>query len=282
MPTGFMNLNFHAAIREDVPKRRDLAPPAAEAALFGEEVETFESDESAARFYLDQEMMLDERPAMQALMSPDEPEVTPDLAFAQSKDEKLTGTKIVQFQQIQGGIPVFGSSATVELTEHRELVAIDAELADPAGLSAIAPVPTLSPADALRRIETACSMPAESLHTVKAPELTLFHDDEEATWHLAYHFSEVPAAPPEAVAVAAEEASMAMLDPAPQALMPLVDYLVDAHSGEILYYYSAYPTAAAAPRRAAGRGADGLFRSRRRRRPARVPRPHEHRRLRDA
>ena len=72
MPTGFMNLSFHAAdaAQQDVPRQLEALGPAA-AAMFGPQTDLFGDDESAARFYLAQEMGLDARPAMQAFMGAD-------------------------------------------------------------------------------------------------------------------------------------------------------------------------------------------------------------------
>ena len=76
---------------------------------------------------------MDARPAMQALMALDEPEVVPALEYQSVQEQPLTNTRLVHFQQSHASIPVFGSSVIVELTPDRGLIAIDAELADPSG-----------------------------------------------------------------------------------------------------------------------------------------------------
>ena len=250
MPTGFMNLTFHAAdaAQQDVPRQLEALGPAA-AATFGPETDLFGDDESAARFYLAQEMGLDARPAMQAFMGAEEggletmgaPSLVPNLDVATTRDEPLTNTRVVHFDQSQVGIPVFGSQAVVEMTPERTLVSIDAQLADPTELAQVSPVPTLTPAQALEQLAARCGVAVTALAAVAAPTLTLFYAEESDTWHLAYFFREVPAAPPDFL----QEAMAGDLhhgpDPSPRELFPSVNYLIDAHDGALLFYYSAQP-----------------------------------------
>jgi Zn-dependent metalloprotease len=253
MPTGFMNLSFHAADAEPPAQggvERQLTPLApAAAAMFGPETELFGDDESAARFYLAQEMGLDARPAMQAFMGAEEaapagapaPNLVPDLEHAATRDEPLTNTRVVQFDQSQAGIPVFGSQAVVEMTPERTLLSIDAQLADPMALAQVSPTPTLTPAQALQQLAARCGVEEAALAAVAEPKLMLFHADDSDTWHLAYFFQEVPAAPPDFLQEAMAGDIHHGPDPSPRELFLSVNYLVDAHDGALLYYYSAQP-----------------------------------------
>jgi bacillolysin len=77
------------------------------------------------------------------------------------------------------------------------------------------------------------------LETLDKPELTFFHDEKEEQWHLAYFFEDVPASPEGFV----EGLKSHGLDRSPNQRHPVLDYLVDAHDGQILLYWSSAPTA---------------------------------------
>ncbi len=242
MPSGFMNISFHTANFEKAGAARQLSPPTPSAGpFFGAETESFDSDEAAARFYLSQEMFLDERPAISTFMTIDEPAITPGLEYEGTRDEALTKTRLVKFNQSQASIPVFGSQAMVELMPNRALVAIDAQLADPTRVAEVSTLPTLSPMQALQQIAGGCGVEIATLSKVNPPSLMLFHDEDRDIWHLAYFFREVPAAPVKFLQEALAGDTHHAPDPSPRELQPLLNYLVDAHDGALLYYYSAYP-----------------------------------------
>lgn len=70
MASGLINLSFHAADADAGRADRHLTMPTPAAAAYdGGEATPFDSDEAAARFYLAQEMIIDARPAMMALMA---------------------------------------------------------------------------------------------------------------------------------------------------------------------------------------------------------------------
>ncbi len=225
--------------------------------MFEAETTFFGSDESVARFYLNQEMFLDKRPAMRALLGADEPAVVPNLEYGSTRAEPLTNTRLVRFNQSQSNIPVFGTQAVVELSPDRSLVSIDAQLADPAGVAQVPPMPTLGPMQALQQIADRCGVDVATLSDVTPPTLMLFHEEERDIWHLAYFFKEVPAAPAEFL----QEAMIGDIhhapDPSPRELQPLLNYLIDAHDGALLFYYSAYPMLGDVPVRCRGLDLDG-------------------------
>jgi bacillolysin len=196
---------------------------------------SFESDEAAARFYLDGVLARDHRSNVRGLRSPEAPQIVPDLQLRDSQRSPLTKTSIVRFVQTKSSIPVFGSRAIVEIDNKRELLAVDAELADVEGVS---PIANVAPQKALQSIAAAAEVSVESLIGVKAPTLTFYRDeDEKRYWHLAYHYENVPAAPAEFFVELKSHGHMSLANSHPE-----LDYLVDAHDGSILIYWSSSPT----------------------------------------
>jgi bacillolysin/neutral peptidase B len=196
---------------------------------------SFDNDEAAARFYLGNIFARDTRSGVRGLTAPQSPQVVPDLQLRDSQRSPLTNTSIVRFVQTKSSIPVFGSRAIVEMDDKRELLAIDAELADVKG---VAPIANIAPKRALESIAIAANVSADSLGSVDAPKLTFYRDEDNNVWHLAYYFQGVPAAPEEFFAGMKSHGSHKSL----ASSRPELDYLVDAHDGSILLYWSSVPT----------------------------------------
>jgi bacillolysin/neutral peptidase B len=133
--------------------------------------------------------------------------------------------------------------AVVELSRSRELVSVDAELAQVGGVS---PLANLSPMDALRAIAVLTEVNPTGLQEGDAPSLVyFFHDQPEEAWHLAYFVRDVPAVPKEVRTEIGDPHWRGHgLGKSPRTLYPLMDYMVDAHSGDVIFYYPASPTAA--------------------------------------
>lgn len=213
----------------------------------------FTSDEAAARYFLDQLLQRDERPALRSVVEPERPERVPGLVVQSEQDLRALGTHQLRFAQTHQDIPIFGASAVVELTQTRDLVSVSAQLDEVSGVD---PVESLSRAEALARV-------AQYTGVAIAPEagvsgrLNFYKDEDSGSWHLAWLFTELPAEPP-AVPPGTDDGTHAD----PDALLghgmgrrpipPSVNYLVDAHDGEILFAYSAVPTALATPTRCRG------------------------------
>ncbi|MFI5492300.1 M4 family metallopeptidase [Actinoplanes sp. NPDC051859] len=203
--------------------------------------EMFQSNEAAARFYLDELLRRDERPAMQSVVEPARPEKVPGLIVKRDEDLPAVGTRQVRFTQTHRDIPVFGGGAVVELTGERDLVSVTAQLDEVTGVD---PVETLSRADALARVAeyTGARIPAEA---GVGARLMYYKEDETEAWHLVWFFAALPVAPP------------APDDPDPVAyrghglgprpVRESVNYLVDAHDGRIVFCYSAVATGAPIP-----------------------------------
>ncbi|HWT11832.1 MAG TPA: M4 family metallopeptidase [Allosphingosinicella sp.] len=132
---------------------------------------------------------------------------------------ELTGTKTVKFRQVFNKIPVYGSLVTVELDENNALIGINSALGAPENVS---PVAEVAPAEAVRTLRKAGADPEPG----EVGRLVFYYDDRDAEprWRLCYLFEDV------SLAERDEDDDQA---PA-YAVMPMHNYLVDAHSGEIV------------------------------------------------
>jgi bacillolysin len=178
-----------------------------------------------------------------------------------TKDDHI---HVVSFAQTHGTIPVFGTNAVVELDDSKRLISAHAKLAR---VDDVSPNPTLSVEQAIAKLiafsdRSRASATREAIAN-STPPLNYFHDADNGTWHLVYVFSDVPALPASWKGKRGKREGHG-LGPGPRQHFPRLDYLVDAHDGSIVYYYSVTPTAA----RGGGRGRARTTRSAKRR-PAR-------------
>lgn len=243
MASGFKNFHYHIAQsggRSGLESLGSRSSAALES--FGIESEVsagapeFSNDEAAARYYL-RRLFIDES-GLESLAALGKPQTVPELRQVAVEDHPLTNSRLVRFKQEKNNIPVFGSNVIVELDEGRNFISADADIADVAGVS---PMAKLSPTQALWRIGQFTGK-RKRLETVNAPELTFFFNENNGSWHLAYLFTKVSVSPPEfQEEPAAEElVGFGHGGPSPR-FRAEFDYLVDAHDGSILLYFSSHP-----------------------------------------
>jgi bacillolysin len=247
MPKGFHKVSFSAAAPDDDQRRR-----AAGIRSLGERnrmasdqlsSRQFGSDEAAARFYMSGVMDTDDRPSLRAMTAPDRAELMPDMRLRTIQAVPRSAHRLIVFDQTKSSIPVFGSRVVVELDTNRELVDISGDVAEFEPASSLA---GLSPIEALQAVAAFAGVETERLQKVQPPQLVFFHREEDGSWHLAYQFVKVPAAPAEFLNDTLLHRSCAHLRGAShRAAHPAINYLVDAHDGEILFFYSAKPMMAA-------------------------------------
>ena len=174
--------------------------------------------------------------------------------------------QVVSFRQMHRSIPIFGTRATVELDDANNLVAARAKLGRVEGVSS---TPDLSPKAAFDKLlasvapldQQASTALAKRLSTAPPP-LTFFFDRPKKQWHLAYIFSDVAAVPASwkraqragakkrTAKVGSRSRSRHGGASSPRERFPVLDYLIDAHDGHIVYYYSVSPSAKKAARKA--------------------------------
>jgi Zn-dependent metalloprotease len=253
MPTSLQKFHYHVgddaglgpdetarspeSFRGRAPARMEEDAPA----------RSFNSNEAAARYYLDQLLQRDDRPALRAMVEPERPERVPGLVVQSEQDLRAVGTHQLRFAQTYQDIPIFGASAVVELTRTRDLVSVSAQLDEVSGVN---PVESLSRAEALERVAqyTGVAIPPEASVSGR---LNFYKDADSGSWHLAWFFAELPAEPPDTGEDTRADALLGHgLGPRP--IPPSFNYLVDAHDGEILFFYSAVPTALPTPTQCKG------------------------------
>lgn len=257
MAEKFLNLRFHIT-DEGAAKRLSAvtAPRLRGVATSGAPVApAFSTVETAAREYLSHFLGADERPGLRGLTAPGDPGVVPDFQYLGTHEQAKTKTQVVRFRQTRSRIPIFGSLAIVELDQQQHLVSLDAEVTDIQGIS---PIAGISPQAAIEAVARKTGVDKAKLSGIESPELTFYLNDKGETWHLAWHLRKVPAAPAEFVKDNVEHGGHGHgMGRSPRELSPSVNYLVDAHSGDILFYYSAQPMIAV-PTRCKGEDEYGI------------------------
>lgn len=243
MSNGFMKVRFHALDKTDDELRevgtRSLATRGVgRAPAARESAESFHSDEAAARHYASRVFARDERAPVRSLTAPERSQVVPDFRLQHVQASPTTRTRVLRFEQQHASIPVFGSRMVVELDEQRELIDMQGDVAE---IRDVDPVASLSQREAIARVADRCETEIEKLAGVAPPRLRFFHWDEDDTWHLAYFVEKVPAAPPEFQEESIEGGRGHGLGASPRVFRPRLNFLVDAHDGRILFYYSATP-----------------------------------------
>ncbi|HEV7450814.1 MAG TPA: hypothetical protein VGO16_05390 [Pseudonocardiaceae bacterium] len=190
------------------------------------------------------------------MVEPERPERVPGLVVQSEQDLRAVGTHQLRFAQTYQDIPIFGASAVVELTRTRDLVSVSAQLDEVSGVD---PVESLSRAEALERVAqyTGVAIPPEASVSGR---LNFYKDADSGSWHLAWFFAELPAEPPDTGEDTRADALLGHgLGPRP--IPPSFNYLVDAHDGEILFFYSS-STAPSPPRSRPRPSARGSTRTR--------------------
>jgi len=242
MPGPFYQVLYHINDQAEAGLNA-LAPPRAVRGMGVTTPKTqFDNDEAAARYYLARVMGNDLRPAVRGVTADERPEVVPDMQLRGVRDQPLTGTKLVGFEQTLASIPIFGSKATVELDKKRDLVSINAQVAQ---VDQIPLVPSISQKEALASIAKFVGVDPGKLESkvTQPSQLTFFHDESDDSWHLAMQFKKIPFAPADFGKEMAESKGHGM-GRSPRDDFPIFDYLVDAHDGKVLFYYSNAPMVA--------------------------------------
>lgn len=216
-----------------------------------EQQPSFSSDEAAARYYLEQQFLKDDRAAIRALVAPDRPARVPDLTLVETVDDPATGHRVMKFQQTLHGHPVFGSRAVVELDRIQRAVCVDGDFARPDAQGAVA---TLSPKEALVALDAHFKLSPETSAALAPPTLAYYRRSSRAQATLVYRFLGVglkprPRAPDHGLA------------PSPRSTRPRVNVMVNAHTGRIVFTAGASPNLTTIPVECEGEDEDGVVRT---------------------
>ncbi|MFZ1546224.1 MAG: M4 family metallopeptidase, partial [Candidatus Nitrotoga sp.] len=200
------------------------------------ESRTFLNDESAARHFMDTLWVSEGEGPLFQITAPESTAIVPDLRLSKVQESPATNTRLLHFDQSTNNIPVLGAQAIVEMTLGRDLVSIDAQIAEVPNVS---PIATVSAAGALEAVAKKAGVVVAALGMSAAPCLTYYRDDD-GQWHLVYEVRDVPVAPPEFLQSLKNESGHG-LGASPRQDMIDITYLVDAHDGSVLLYYSETP-----------------------------------------
>ncbi len=171
------------------------------------------SAETAAQHYLRQSLA---SPAIPAFAVPQASGAAGEFKTLGVEVVPLTDTQTVKFRQYYRKVPVYGSLVTVELDRSNNLISINSSLGDPANVDHVARV---SPSQVVATIRKAAGYGSQPLDVV--PRLVYYFDQSTSRWRLVYLVEDVLRRLPD------EEKTT-------HGLPQLVDFVVDAHTGDVV------------------------------------------------
>jgi Zn-dependent metalloprotease len=195
------------------------------------------SAETAGRLYLQTYLEDAQNEGLAAVASPDRPELVPDLRLLSSTLAAPLAARSMVFEQTWKGISVFGGRVAVDVDEgDRSLVSINGQLAPPPDIAPFAEISSKQAAEKAGSWSSHGDVPDDA----KAV-LTWFLTDI-GVWHLCWHFSSVPLAPPSASdGLEPDDHRRFCCGPSPRSRLGIIDLLVDAKSGEVVFFYPSTP-----------------------------------------
>jgi bacillolysin len=195
------------------------------------------SDETASRQHLQTFLEDDGDQVLLEATAPARAEVVPDMLLRGVTASPGLNAQSLTYQQSSSNIPIFGGRVVVDIdAQNKTLVSINGK---------IAPLPDISPIATFSQLQSwqalvAWSKGGLSLAEPPAPPaLNWFMDEAKDKWRLVHHFVAVPFAPP---AEGDHAEDHACVRPCFRSSQASFDYFVDAHSGEIAFWYSSSPT----------------------------------------
>src|SRR5215207_319247 len=173
--------------------------------------------ETAAEQHLQQILATEAIPQFSDFSTPEVNGVSSEFKSLGTETLPLTDTRIVKFRQTHNKIPVYGSLVTVEMDYENELLAVNSSLGEPANVD---PVARVSPADALEKVRVLAGQGALPLEAT--PRLYYYFDAAANRWRLVYVIEDVSKMDEETIPEAAGHIPL------------LVDYVIDAHTGDLV------------------------------------------------
>jgi Zn-dependent metalloprotease len=179
--------------------------------------------ETAARQHLRQVL---DSPGIPAVSAVEVDGAFPEFRILSAEAQPLTGTRVVKFRQTYHKVPIYGSLITVELDEQNELLSIHTSMGKPSGVE---PVARIAPAEAADRARDLSGQSGGDSSFRATPRLCYYYDPEAERWRLVYVVEDYPQ----------REAESAAGGHRPL----LMDYIVDAHYGEMVAQLPRTPSA---------------------------------------
>ncbi|HEU4651402.1 MAG TPA: M4 family metallopeptidase [Croceibacterium sp.] len=208
-----------------------------------------QNDEAATRLHLQTYLEDAGDRWMAEITSPARAELVPDMRLQAVTEAPAIGARSAVYQQSAHGIPIFGTRIVVDIdAADKSLLAINGKVGPAPDKP---PLPELSPKAALESLLEWSRCSAEVAARVRAasPAAALeWHLDERGggAWHLAYHFRSLPLSPrpePATVDERCSEVVPACVGLSPHCQDVLCDYFVDAHDGEVVFWFGSAPCA---------------------------------------
>lgn len=182
--------------------------------------------ETAARHYLTNALASEQLPTFTAGGADGEKS---DFKLIAVEAVPLTGTQMVKFCQYYRRTPVYGSLVTVELDKKNGLVSINSALTEPTGVDAVASV---APADVLKTVARSSGQDPESIKAT--PNVYYYFDRDAQRWRLVYITRDVPKRKDSGGDIEDSTAGVSNRRTQSFRLPQAFDYVVDAHSGELV------------------------------------------------
>lgn len=205
------------------------------------------NSETASRLFL--QTYLEDAGSEQLLeiTSPENPQLIPEMRVMATSNTPGLSATTVSFQQTAQQIPIFGGRVTVDVDgDTKTLVAINGKVIPSPMLDPLAGISLKEARLRLWRWAGASdAVRARVDGSGSAPTLTWYFDEEAEKWHLVYHFKSVPLAPRyEMTADAGDpfpDLPDTCLNCSPRSVSDIYDYFVDAHSGDVVFYFASTP-----------------------------------------
>jgi Zn-dependent metalloprotease len=212
---GLLNFSLHAFDESDASMLTKLTQQCAECSgfsLLGFANVAQLDPETVAKRYLAQAL---QSSTVSTFTTPKLRGLTSDFRSLGTVTVPVTGTTTVKFRQTLGNIPVYGSLITVELDKDHNLVSLTSSIGKPKGVH---PVASLAPRDAVKTVRSYPGFKKQLANIV--PQLMYYFYKGASKWRLAYFLERVPVTPKR----------LDQEKHAPQSM----DYVVDAHTGQLL------------------------------------------------
>ncbi|BAZ53892.1 Bacillolysin [Nostoc sp. NIES-4103] len=182
--------------------------------------------ETAARLHLNQTLASEELPQFTA---PPVNRIPCEFKILGTETLPLTATKTVKFRQTYNKIPIYGSLITIEMDNGNELLAVNSSLGEPVNVDSIA---RISSAEALNKVRILAGYGLEPLETT--PRLCYYFDPAVDRWRLIYVIEDV-------------YQRDTQKPPRVEHMPLLMDYLIDAHNGDLVAQLPRTPSITVSP-----------------------------------
>ncbi|MDA8586053.1 M4 family metallopeptidase [Rhodobacteraceae bacterium] len=208
---------------------------------------TASTPETAGRLYLQTYLEDTNSEELLALTEPDSPQSVPQMQLEGVTNVPALSAENVTFQQTYKTLPIFSGRISIDVDQDdRALVSINGQLAP---LPDIDPVERISALEAVGRLAEWAGVDVENAVAATLgqdrPSLEWFLDEKEESWHLVHHFKSVAIDPPDDSADGPShdflEVPHFCVGHSPRAEKALYDYMVDGHTGKVVFYYSSSP-----------------------------------------